>query len=48
MAGLDRTKYEADLAAAEGNEALKTEIEADWMDKERRARRKSLGNIQVF
>jgi len=48
MAGLDRAKYEADLAAAEGNKALKSEIEEDWMEKERRARRKSLGNVQVL
>lgn len=47
MEGLDKEKYEADLLAAANDEAKKTELQADWADKEMRARRRSLGNIQV-
>jgi hypothetical protein len=47
MEGFDKAKYEADLLAAAGDEAKKLELQADFEEKERRARRRSMGNIQV-
>lgn len=45
--GLDKLKYEADLAAAANEEARK-EIQLEWEEKERNARRRSLGNIRFI
>jgi hypothetical protein len=47
MEGFDKAKYEADLLAAAGDEVKKLELQADFEEKERRARRRSMGNIQV-
>jgi hypothetical protein len=47
MEGFDLAKYKADLLAASGDEAKTLELQADYEEKERRARRRSMGNIQV-
>ena len=47
MEGFDKAKYESDLLAAAGDEAKKLELHANFEEKERRARRRSMGNIQV-
>ena len=47
MEGLDKAQYEADISAAESEEKRK-EIQAEWEEKERRARKRSLGNIRFI
>ena len=47
MEGFDRKKFEADLEAAESEERKK-EMQLEYEDKERRARRRSLGNIRFI
>ena len=47
MEGFDREKYAADLKAAADDESRRLELEADYEEKERRARRRSTGNVQV-
>ena len=48
MEGFDVSKYEADLKAAGDDEAKKLELQTDYEEDERRARRRSMGNIQVY
>ena len=48
MEGFDVSKYEADLKAAGDDEAKKLELQTDYEENERRARRRSMGNIQVY
>ena len=47
MEGFDRKKFEEDLKAAESEERKK-EMQLEYEDKERRARRRSLGNIRFI
>lgn len=47
MEGFDRAKFEAGLKAAETEEKRK-ELQLEFEDKERRARRRSLGNIRFI
>ena len=47
MEDLDKPKYDADIAAAESEEKRK-EIHNEWEVKERRARKRSLGNIRFI
>ena len=47
MEGFDKKKFEEDLKAAESEERKK-EMQLEYEDKERRARRRSLGNIRFI
>ena len=47
MEGFDKAKYEAELAAAESEDKRKA-LQAEFEEKERRARRRSLGNIRFI
>ena len=47
MEGFDKTKYLENLKAAE-TEERKKELQLEFEDKERRARRRSLGNIRFI
>ena len=47
MEGLDQSQYDADMAAADSEEKRK-QIQEDFEAKERRARRRSLGNIRFI
>ena len=47
MEGFDKASFEANLAAAESEERKK-EMQLEYEDKERRARRRSLGNIRFI
>ena len=47
MEGLDKEKYDSDIAAAESEEKRKL-IETEWGVRERRARKRSLGNIRFI
>ena len=47
MEGLNKEKYDADIAAAQSEKGIK-EIQTEWQEKERRARKRSLGNIRFI
>ena len=47
MEDLNKDKYESDLAAAESEDKRK-EIQSEWEEQERRARKRSLGNIRFI
>ena len=47
MAGFDKEKYKAALAAEESEDKRKT-MQLEYEEKERRARRRSLGNIRFI
>ena len=48
MEGLNKEKYDADMEAAQSDEKRMKEIQTEWSEKERRARKRSLGNIRFI
>ena len=47
MEDLNKEKYESDLAAAESEDKRK-EVQSEWEEQERKARKRSLGNIRFI